>query len=361
MLKYTDKNIIMSVEKASSTPENTGLNEEQLHASEVSKRNFDRLGVSEDDLNKHAKDLDLKTTVSFKDAKSVFNFVHELQAKLVANPKIAENFAGRLNLLSDDKFGPVTLRAINIALSKGESDGLLGDITQGLNAPIHTPDEAQNAPTATYRKPEKNIKWDFARYYSPGKDNVPVKTSCYVKSNDNVCTIGSSSAYNEHRNTGHSSMGAIGANPNSFLPILAKMWADMEKSGVKPPKNAVFVIAGLATNGLTRSEDPKKIEASVANNLKGYKLIKEYLNGKGIGIVKYATLNPYGKKIKAINRFNEIIRQNKDLCVDTGRAVSTPDGLNFKPGMAAGDGLHLSKEGHKYFAAEIQKQASQVA
>ncbi len=364
MLKYTDKNIIMSVEKASSTPETQNLSPSQLHDVNVSKRNFNRLKVSQSDLNDYAAKLEIQERISIDDNQSVFNFVHALQTKIVEHPIITESFKGRLNLLSDNKFGPETLRALYLVLTKSETDNLKTKLDGILNKPVKKEDTVRSAEVKTtttqeapltYHSPEKDSKWEFSRYYSPEKDPVPTRTSCNVKSGEPLWTFGSSSGYNEQNHTGFGSVGAIGTNPTSFYKVLTQViWPDIEKRGVRP--SAKVVLLGLGTNGLTSSKNPDKIDKSVASILAGYQRIIEFLKSKGIAEVKIATLNPYDGKIDAINEFNKILRSSPNLCVDTNRAITAEDGKSFKPGYNS-DRLHLSKAGHKAFATVIQDEA----
>lgn len=364
MLKYTDKNIIMSAEKASTTPETPEPSLSQLQSANVSKRNFKRLKVSESDLNNYAAKLKIQEKININDNQSVFNFVHALQAKIIEHPIVTESFKGRLKLLSDNKFGPETLRALYLVLTKSETDNLKTKLDGILNKPVKREDPVRSAEVKTtatqeapftYHSPEIDPQWEFSKYYSPEKDPVPTRTSCNVKSGEPLWTLGSSSGYNEQKHTGFGSIGAIGTNPTSFYKVLTQViWPDIERQGVKPP--AKVILLGLGTNGLTSSKNREKIDKSVADNLAGYQHIINFLNSKGIAEVKIATLNPYGKKIEAINKFNEIIRRNPDLCVDTNRAITAEDGKSFKPGYNS-DRLHLSKKGHQAFAAVVQAEA----
>lgn len=364
MLKYTDNiNFCALGEQLPSQPENNEISDSQKDLAEWSKNKMEKYGLSEEILNDYAAKLKIPEKINFQDLNSVYNFVDAIQEKLRNIPSITAQFDDKMGLLSDHKFGPVTRSALEIAINQSNAKNLLGDIESGLNADItQTAAEGnQRAKTekapATYRKPEKSGPWDVSFKWDKEK-GIPYKTSCNVRNGESMWTLGSSSAYNLQGETGYGSIGSIGANPHSFYNLLVnKIWPQIESSGIKqlPP---VVALLGMGTNGLTSSDDPRKITASVKSNLDGYNKIAQFLRSKGIGVVKFGTLNPYGKKIKAIEQFNAAVRQNPELCVDTNRAVSTPDGKHFKPGYAAGDGLHLgSKKARQAFAAVVQEAA----
>lgn len=337
--------------------DNNELTYAEKASAEWSKEKMAKYGLSEPILNDYAARLKMPERINFQDTKSVYSFVNAVQAKLRSLPGIAAQFENKLNLLSDNRFGPITRSALEIAINQSGATNLLGDIESRLNTTPsgdHTPQKEQ--PTPTYRKPEKGGSWDLGFKWDKEK-GMPYKTSCNVRSNERMWTLGSSSAYGLEKETGYGSIGSIGANPISFYNLLvSKIWPQIEKSGIKPAQTGVLV--GLGTNGLTSSDNPKRIASSVQENLTYYEKISSFLKSKGMGEVKYATLNPYGKKIKAIEQFNNTIRQNPALCVDTNRAVATPDGKHFKEGYAAGDGLHLgSKKAREAYAATIQRAA----
>lgn len=346
------------------------LSNNQLADAKWSKNKIDQFGLTEAKLNECGHQLGMTETISLADKTSVYHFVHSLQGKLRDLPGIAQQFDDKIGALQDDRFGPVTYRALEIALNQQNAKGLMAEVETGLNKRLpktNTETKADgttdaNKPTPTLRKPEKQGPWDASfKWKKPKKGEkqevkTPYDVSCNVRSGEPMWTIGSSSAYGLEKQTGYGSIGAIGANPDSFYKLLTKqIWPNLEQTGIKPP--ATVVITGLGTNGLTSSDNPKKIAASVASNLAGYQKIGAFLESKGVPVVKNATLNPYGKKIAAIDAFNNALRQNASTCVDTNRAVAGADGKSFKPGYAAKDKLHLSGRGKQDYAAVIQQAA----
>lgn len=350
-----------SAENQEKTPR---LSNNQLADTKWSKNKIDQFGLTEAKLNECGQQLGMTETISLADKTSVYHFVHSLQGKLRDLPGIAQQFDDKIGALQDDRFGPVTYRALEIALNQQNAKGLMSEVETGLKQPLPTTDSEKAATTPTLRKPEKQGPWDASfKWKKPKKGEkqevkTPYDVSCNVRSGETMWTIGSSSAYGLEKQTGYGSIGAIGANPDSFYKLFTKqIWPNLEQAGVTPP--TTVVLTGLGTNGLTGSNDPKKIAASVNHNLAGYQKIASFLKSKGVSIVKNATLNPYGKKIAAIDAFNNALRQNAATCVDTNRAVAGADGKSFKPGYAAKDKLHLSGRGKQDYAAVIQSAVDQ--
>lgn len=340
---------------------------------EYSLARFEKYGLTEQTLNEYGKTLNVKAQIDFKNTQTIDSFVEEIQNALRSTPSIADQFSDQLNFLSDKKFGPITHKALEIALNQGRTSNLLQGVEQDLNTPSNyagtthkaiktdqatTNDEVNKPPQSPEplnQSLEINRNKVAFRWGIDKKEGILYKTSCSVKSGEKAWTVGSSSAYGLEKQTGYGSIGAIGSNPQSFYSLFTKhIWPELEKGGIKPP--ATVILTGMAANGLTDKTNQQSIDKSVQNNLAGYNKLASFLKSKGVSVVKYATINPYGPKIAAISQFNNTLRANPDLCVDTNRAVATSDGLNYKPGYAAGkNALHLTPRGQKDYARTIRE------